>query len=119
MRRRKQTKLVQAERYVADVDVELIDDDTGWVPFLTPEDAFKPDDVRAALRRGDLHSAPTLRVYSSCGRWRRVSAYLGDNVYPQGASPGNNLLGDVGNRVKWGSNTGPCIGRTVTCIRAR
>ena len=64
MRKRKRTKLVQEGRYVAEVDVELIQDETGWSPYLSPEDAFKLDDVRAALRRGDLHTASTLsRVF--------------------------------------------------------
>jgi hypothetical protein len=64
MSKRKRTKLVQEGRYVAEVDVELIDDETGWAPYLTPEDAFKLDDVRAALRRGDLRSASNLaRVF--------------------------------------------------------
>jgi hypothetical protein len=61
---RKRTKLVHEGRYVAEVDVELVEDDTGWSPYLTPEDAFKLDDVRAALRRGDLQSASNLaRVF--------------------------------------------------------
>jgi hypothetical protein len=64
MSKRKRTKLVQEGRYVAEVDVELIEDDTGWTPYLTPEDAFKLDDVRAALRRGDLNAASALaRVF--------------------------------------------------------
>jgi hypothetical protein len=64
MSKRKRTKLVQEGRYVAEVDVELIEDDTGWTPYLTPEDAFRLDDVRAALRRGDLNAASALaRVF--------------------------------------------------------
>jgi hypothetical protein len=62
--KRKRTKLVHEGRYIAEVDVELIEDDTGWSPYLTREDAFKLDDVRAALRRGDLQSASNLaRVF--------------------------------------------------------
>ncbi len=64
MSKRKRTKLVHEGRYVAEVDVELIQDHTGWSPYLTPEDAFKLDDVRAALRRGDLRAASHLaRVF--------------------------------------------------------
>src|SRR5512145_2251034 len=33
MSKRKRTKLVHEGRYVAEVDVELIDDDTGWAPY--------------------------------------------------------------------------------------
>lgn len=64
MSKRKRTKLVHEGRYVAEVDVELLEDDTGWSPYLTPEDACKLDDVRAALRRGDVQSASNLaRVF--------------------------------------------------------
>jgi hypothetical protein len=64
MSKRKRTKLVQEGRYVAEVDVELIEDETGWAPYLTSADALKLDDVRAALRRGDLNSASNLaRVF--------------------------------------------------------
>jgi hypothetical protein len=57
MKKRKRTKFIHEGRYVAEVDVELIDDETGWSPYLTPEDACRLDDVRAALKRGDVHSA--------------------------------------------------------------
>jgi len=42
---------------VAEVDVELVDTDEGWSPYLSLEDAQKLDDVREALRRGDVKSA--------------------------------------------------------------
>ena len=64
MTKSKRTKLVHEGRYVAEVDVDLIQDDTAWPPYLSPEDAFKLDDVRAALRRGDLRAASNLaRVF--------------------------------------------------------
>jgi len=65
MKKRLHKKLVHEGQYVAEVDVELIDTDEGWSPYLTLEDAYKLDDVRAALRRGDLKSAMRLsRVFS-------------------------------------------------------
>ena len=52
-------------RYVAEVDVELIETDEGWSPYLSPEDAYGLDDVRSALRKGDLKGAARLsRVFS-------------------------------------------------------
>ncbi len=64
MKKRKRVKLVHEGRYVAEVDVDLLEDDTGWSPYLSPEDACKLDDVRDALRRGDLASASNLaRVF--------------------------------------------------------
>jgi hypothetical protein len=63
MKRRRYTKLVHEGQYVAEVDVELVDTDEGWSPYLSLEDAQKLDDVREALRRGDIKSA---------GRFARV-----------------------------------------------
>lgn len=64
MRRRKKTKYVHEGRYVAEVDVELILDEEGWSPYLSVEDAYRLDDVREALRQGDLVSASQYgRIY--------------------------------------------------------
>ncbi len=65
MKKRKHTKLVHEGKYVAEVDIELIDTPEGWSPYLTLEDAYKIDDVREALRKGDLDSASRLaRLYT-------------------------------------------------------
>ena len=64
MKKRKRVKLVHEGGYVAEVDVELLEDDTGWSPDLSPADAYKLDDVRDALRRGDIAAASNLaRVF--------------------------------------------------------
>lgn len=64
MKQRKKSKYVHEGQYVAEVDVELLEDETGWSPYLSVEDAYKLDDVRDALRRGDLESASKYgRVY--------------------------------------------------------
>lgn len=54
------SKLVHEKDYVAEVDVELIYTDEGWSPYLSVEDAYKLDDVREALRRGDVKAASKL-----------------------------------------------------------
>jgi hypothetical protein len=54
VKRRKRVKLVHEGQYVAEVDVEFIEDETGWSPYLSVDDACKLDDVRDALRRGDI-----------------------------------------------------------------
>jgi hypothetical protein len=65
MRTRHQTKLVHERDYVAEVDVELIESDTSWSPYLSLDDAYKLDDVREALRRDDVRTASRLaRVYT-------------------------------------------------------
>jgi len=65
MNGRQISKLVHEGNYVAEVKVEVIYADDGWSPYLSVEDAFKLDDVRDALRRGDLKAATRIaRVYS-------------------------------------------------------
>lgn len=59
------SKLVHEGDYVAKVDVELIDTESGWSTYLTLEDADKLDDVGNAFRRGDLKPSSRLaRVYA-------------------------------------------------------
>ena len=60
MKTRKRTKLVHEGKYVAEVDVDLIETDEGWSPYLSLDDAYKLDDVRDALRRGDVEAASRL-----------------------------------------------------------
>jgi hypothetical protein len=54
---RKRTKIIHEGKYAAEVPVELIEDDTAWSPYLTPEDVHKLDAVRLALKRGDVVEA--------------------------------------------------------------
>lgn len=64
MKQRKKTKYVHEGRYVAEVEVGLLEDETGWSPYLSIEEAYKLDDVREALRRGDVESAAKYgRIY--------------------------------------------------------
>ena len=61
---RKTVKLVREGRYMAEVEVTLLDDGHEWAPFVAACDVRKLDDVRLALRRGDLAAAAQLsRVY--------------------------------------------------------
>src|SRR5437763_3639573 len=55
--RRRRTKFIHEGQYAAEVDVELIESQDGWAPYLSLEDAQKLDEVRAALRQGDLRRA--------------------------------------------------------------
>jgi len=54
---RKTIELIHEGRNAAEVPVELIEDDTGWSPYLSREDAKMLDTVRLALRRGDVAEA--------------------------------------------------------------
>ena len=40
MKKRRRTKLVHEGQYVAEVDVELIDMNKGWSPYLSLDDAW-------------------------------------------------------------------------------
>lgn len=64
MNRRTTAKLLRKGEYAAEVDVELIESDVGWAPYLSLEDAQKLDEVRMALRHEDLQKSGKLgRLY--------------------------------------------------------
>lgn len=54
---RKSRELIHEGKYAAEVPVELIENDTAWSPYLSPEETRKLDTVRLALRRGDIAEA--------------------------------------------------------------
>jgi hypothetical protein len=58
-------KLVREGDLAAEVEVNLVDAEGGWAPYLSLDDANKLDDVREALRAGDVRRASRLasRVY--------------------------------------------------------
>ena len=59
------TKLIHEGRYVAEVDIELLRTEDEWSPYLSLDDAYKLDDVRQALSKGDIESASKhSRVYT-------------------------------------------------------
>ncbi|MBF0395229.1 MAG: hypothetical protein HQK78_00480 [Desulfobacterales bacterium] len=51
------SKIVWEGEYIAEVDVEIVKSRTGWHPYLRVEDAQKLDEVREALRCGDIQKA--------------------------------------------------------------
>jgi hypothetical protein len=65
MNAKSSTRLVREGNLAAEVDVTLVEADGGWTPYLSIEDAYKLDDVRDALRAGDIKRASRLasRVY--------------------------------------------------------
>jgi len=65
MMKKHHTRLVHEGQYVAEVDVELLDTGEGWSPYLSLEDAYKLDDVRDTLRRGDIKRAAKMtRIFT-------------------------------------------------------
>jgi hypothetical protein len=65
MSRRATRRLVREGDFVAEVDVEVVEAENGWTPYVSLEDAYRMDDVREALRAGDVKRASQLarRVY--------------------------------------------------------
>ena len=59
------SRLVRSGEFAAEVDVELVEAEGGWPPYLRLEDAYKLDDVRDALRASDIARASRIanRVY--------------------------------------------------------
>ena len=53
-------KLVREGDLIAEVDIDLLDADAGWAPYVSIDDAYKLDDVRDALRLGDVKRASRL-----------------------------------------------------------
>ena len=65
MNKQPHTKLIHEGHYAAEVDIEWLESDTGWSPYLSVADAQKLDAVREALRQGDLKRASQLaRVFT-------------------------------------------------------
>ena len=61
---RRKTKYIHEGQFVAEVEVEVIEDESSWSPYLSVTDATRLDEVRQALRSGDLKAAASLgRVY--------------------------------------------------------
>jgi len=64
MSTKRRVKFVHEGQYAAVVEVNWIEADSGWPPYLSLEDAEKLDELREALRKGDLKRASQLgRVY--------------------------------------------------------
>lgn len=57
---RKTIKIIHEGQYAAEVPVELIEEEGGWSPYLSLEDANRLDTVRRALREGDIAAASKL-----------------------------------------------------------
>ncbi len=52
----KKNKFIHEGKYAAEVDVELIVNEDERSPYLSLDEAYKLDEIREALRKGDLKS---------------------------------------------------------------
>jgi hypothetical protein len=57
MTKTKQTKLIHVGGYIAEVDVFLLRNEDEWSPYLSPADAMKLDEVKKALKEGNMAKA--------------------------------------------------------------
>jgi hypothetical protein len=55
--KRTTVEFIREGKYAAEVPVELIEEEGGWSPYFSLEDAKKVETVRLALRRGDVSTA--------------------------------------------------------------
>lgn len=67
---RRSVKMIHEGGFAAEVPIELIEDEGGWAPYLSVEDARKLDAVRLALKRGDIAAAAS---YGRVFELRRVA----------------------------------------------
>ena len=67
---KRRAKFIHEGQYAAEVDVELIESEEGWAPYLSLEDAQKLDTVREALRQGDLKRASQLARVVKLTLWQ-------------------------------------------------
>ncbi|HLB30665.1 MAG TPA: hypothetical protein VJN91_03985 [Gammaproteobacteria bacterium] len=64
MSARRKIKFIHEGQYVAELIVEVTESEHGWSPTISLEDAYKLDDVREALKAGNLKAAAQYgRVY--------------------------------------------------------
>ena len=54
---RTRKRLVREGELVAEIEVTLTDEEGGWGPYVSLDDAYRIDDARAVLQRGDLEAA--------------------------------------------------------------
>jgi len=57
MNTRKHTKFLHEGNYAAEVEIEIIDSEDGWAPYISLDDALKLDRVRETLKSGDVATA--------------------------------------------------------------
>ncbi len=57
MHSRKHVKFLHEGKYVAEVEVDIIDNENGWSPYISLDDALKLDTIRELLRNEKISQA--------------------------------------------------------------
>jgi len=68
---KKAIKYIHEGLYVAEVEIELVDSDSGWSPTMSLRDALKLDEIRAYLHVGNLVAAVK---YATVYEMRKIAA---------------------------------------------
>jgi hypothetical protein len=55
--KRNTVEFVREGKFAAEVPIDLIEEEGGWSPYLSLDDARKLEAVRLALRQGDVATA--------------------------------------------------------------
>ena len=71
MPNRKHTKLLHEGKYVAEVEVEIVDNENAWSPYIRLDDALKLDTVRELLREENITEA---KKYGKVYRLKPIAA---------------------------------------------
>ena len=62
---RTKVELVREGKYAAEVSIELIEEEGGWSPYLSLDDARKLEAARLALREATFSKQRSMAVYSN------------------------------------------------------
>jgi hypothetical protein len=54
---RQTIRVIIEGKYAAEVAIDLIEDETGWSPYVSFDDATRVVEARRALKRGDIAGA--------------------------------------------------------------
>jgi hypothetical protein len=57
MKSRRHTKFVHEGKYVAEIEIEILNDENGWSPYISLDDALKLDRLRELLKNKDISQA--------------------------------------------------------------
>ena len=57
MKTRRHTPFIHEGGFVAEIEVDLIESEDSWAPYLPLDDASEPGEAREALHRGDIKAA--------------------------------------------------------------
>lgn len=57
MKKKHILKFIHEGKYAMELEIELIETEDEWSPYLSLQDAYRLDDARQALQDGDLKTA--------------------------------------------------------------